>query len=310
MKRKLIGQGAGGVTVTLPINWIRECSLEPGSEVDVSQVDAGILISGTGIKKEKALHLDLSPYDHRMILNFLNQSYRLGYDTLILTYTTEAQYQSIAKITTDTLLGFEIVEKKPKSCVLQNIAEPDPEKFEIILRKIFLQILDLSEKVAADLKTNTLSLPSITESKQQIDKLTNYTRRTLMRTKSNDPKSTLLYSIISQLSLVSHAYYYMYQYAYDKKKKLSPELQFYLIGINQMLRTYYDAFYAKDFKKLSFISKMRDEFMQQNITLLEKSTPNTAVFIASMREIIRAIHICLPFSVGYWLDEKKINENK
>ena len=122
MKRKLIGQGAGGVTVTLPINWIREFSLEPGSEVDVSQVDAGILISGVGLKKEKSLQLDLSPYDHRMILNFLNQSYRLGYDTLILTYTTEAQYQSIAKITTDTLLGFEIVEKKPKSCVLQKAA--------------------------------------------------------------------------------------------------------------------------------------------------------------------------------------------
>jgi len=305
MKRKLIGQGAGGVTVTLPINWIREFSLEPGSEVDVSQVDAGILISGVGLKKEKSLQLDLSPYDHRMILNFLNQAYRLGYDTITITYATDQQYHSITQITKETMLGFEIVEHKPKSCTLQNIAEPDPEKFNIILRKIFLQILDLSEKVTQDLKTNKLSLSAITESKHQIDKLTNYTRRTLMRTKSNDPKSTLLYSIISQLSLVSHAYYYMYHYAYDKKKKLSPELQFYLVGINQMLRTYYDAFYAKDFKKLSFISKMRDEYLAQNITLLEKSTPSTAVFIASLREIIRAIHICLPFSVGYWLDEEK-----
>ncbi len=310
MKRKLIGQGAGGVTVTLPINWIRECSLEPGSEVDVSQVDAGILISGVGIKQEKFLHLDLSPYEHRMILNFLNQSYRLGYDTLTLQYTTEDQYQSIKTITQNTLLGFEIVEHKTlnpkqKQLILQNIAEPDPEKFDIILRKIFLQIIDLAQNITQDLKTNHLSLPQIHESKNQIDKLTNYTRRTIIRQKVGGEKVVLLYSIITQLSLICHAYYYMYQYSSEKKKKLSPELQFYLIGINQMFRTYYDAFYAKDLKKLSFISKMHDELTNQNTILLEKSTPNTAVFIASMREIIRAIHICLPFSVGYWLDETK-----
>ncbi len=305
MKRKLIGQGAGGITLTLPINWLRAHNLEAGTEIDLTETDQGLLITAQSISKEKNITLDLSIYDKRMILSFLNQSYRLGYDNLQITYATQDQYQAISEITKETLLGFEIVEHKKNTCLLQNIAEPDPEKFDTILRKIFLQILDLSEKVTADLKTAKLSLSSITESKNQIDKLTNYTRRTLMRTKSNNPKSTLLYSIISQLSLVSHAYYYMYQYAVEKKKKLSPELQFYLIGINQMFRTYYDAFYAKDMNKLSFISKMRDEFMQQNITLLEKSTPNTAVFIASMREIIRAIHICLPFSVGYWLDEQK-----
>ncbi len=310
MKRKLIGQGVGGITVTLPINWARECSLEPGSEVDLTQVDTGILITGLGIQKEKALSLDVRPYDARMILNFLNQSYRLGYDTITVQYTTPDQYQTIKTITQNTLLGFEIVEHKTltpnqKQLLLQNIAEPDPEKFDIILRKIFLQIIDLAQNITQDLKTNHLSLPQILESKNQIDKLTNYTRRTIIRQKVGGEKAILLYSIITQLSLICHAYYYMYQYALEKKKKLSTELQFYLIGINHLFRTYYDAFYAKDLAKLSQISKMRDELTLQNTILLEKSTPNTAIFLAQMRELIRAIHICLPFSVGYWLDEER-----
>jgi len=201
-------------------------------------------------------------------------------------------------------LGFEIVENKNHQCTVQNIAEPDAEKFEIILRKIFLQILDMAEKVIDDFKINTLSKQAIEDYKLQIDKLTNYTRRTIIRVRYGGNKSVLLYSIISQLSLISHAYYYMYLYITDKKKKIAPELLFALTGINQMFRNYYDAFYAKDFKRLSLISKLKDEFGAQNITLLEKSTGNTAVLIAHMCEIIRAIHMCLPFSIGYWLEEE------
>ncbi|MBI2662623.1 hypothetical protein HYX11_04150 [Candidatus Woesearchaeota archaeon] len=304
MKRKLIGQGAGGITVTLPINWVRNYSLIPGAEVDVSEIDEGVLISAVKNKKEKIITLDLKDYDQRMILNFLNQSYRLGYDTLNLTYSSEAQYQIILETTKETLLGFEIVEHKKNNCILQNISEPDPEKFAIILKKLFLQLIDLSEKVTEDFKTNKLSLHDLDETKSQIDKLTNYCRRTILRTPSREIKSILLYSIISQLSLVNHAYYYMYQYAYAKKKKLNPELQFYLIGINQMFHTYYDAFYAKDFNQLSLISKFREQLMGQNQTLFEKSTPNTVMFISYMREIIRAIHLCLPLSIGYWLGEE------
>jgi phosphate uptake regulator len=308
MKRKLIGQGAGGVTVTLPINWVREYSLEPGSEVDVKQVDAGILISGITLKKEKTISLNLSEYDSRMILNFLNQAYRLGYDTISLHYKTPPQYQTIKEITQNTLLGFEIIENKQLQCTLQNIAEPDPEKFETILRKIFLQILELANQTIEDCKNHKYNPHLIEEAKQQIDKLTNYTRRTIIRQKIGGDKSSLLYSIVSQLSLVSHAYYYMYQYAKDMKKRVSPELLFYLTGITQMLHTYYEAFYEKDMKKLSFISKMRDEFMQQNRQLLEKSTPQTALFIAHIRELLRAIHMCLPFTIGYYLEEKKEKE--
>lgn len=305
MRRKLIGQGVGGVTVTLPINWVRDFSLNPGSEVDVLETNEGILVQAVHSKKEKSITLDLREYDRRMILNFLNQSYRLGYDSIHITYKNEEQYSTITEITKNTLLGFEIVENKNYHCTLQNIAEPDVDKFEVILRKIFLQIMEMAEKIIEDFRKNVLSKQSIEEYKLQIDKLTNYTRRTIIRTKYGGNKSILLYSIISQLSLISHAYYYIYQYSIDKKKKLSSELLFCLIGITQMFRTYYEAFYAKDLKKLSQLSKLKDEFMAQNTTLLEKSTPSTAVFLSHMREIIRLTHMCMPFSLGYWLEDQE-----
>ncbi len=303
MKRKLIGQGAGGITVTLPINWVREFSLQAGTEVDLSQTDQGILISAAKIKTPKTLTLDLREYDSRMILNFLNQAYRLGYDTLQIQYATPSQYTAIAQITRNTLLGFEIVEHKPSHITLQNIAEPDAEKFDIILRKIFLQILELASHVTDAFKNPLLNQSLIEEYKIQIDKLTNYSRRTIIKTSSGGDKSVLLYSILSQLSLVSHAYYYMYTYSLSKKKKLSPELLFTLTGINHMFREYYEAFYSQDIKRLARISQFKDEFTKQNLELFEKSTPNTVIFLAHMREIIRSIHMCLPFSVGYWLGE-------
>ncbi|MEK6922122.1 MAG: hypothetical protein AABX82_09590, partial [Nanoarchaeota archaeon] len=219
MKRKLIKQGAGGFTVTLPINWIREHNLKQSDEVESEETEEGILISSGIKKKEKSIELDITKYDKRMLLNLLNQSYRLGYDTIRVQYNTQEQATWIEEMTA-TLLGFEVVEKKKNLCILQNIAEPDEEKFEIILRKIFLQILELSEKVKESMEKKVYHENEIIGVKEQIDKLTNYCRRAIIR-KRRDAKTALVYGIITQLSLISHSYIYLSLYAAKKKYKIS-----------------------------------------------------------------------------------------
>ncbi|MEK6868436.1 MAG: hypothetical protein AABX98_06450, partial [Nanoarchaeota archaeon] len=115
MKRKLIKQGAGGFTVTLPINWIREHNLKQSDEVESEETEEGILISSGIKKKEKSIELDITKYDKRMLLNLLNQSYRLGYDTIRVQYNTQEQATWIEEMTA-TLLGLGYPLRQPRSC--------------------------------------------------------------------------------------------------------------------------------------------------------------------------------------------------
>src|SRR3989338_4106906 len=109
MQRKLIKQGDGALTITLPRKWTKEKNLEAQHVVDITETEEGLLLSAIGKKKEKTITLDVSEYNTRMIMNIIYQSYRLGFDTIQLSFTAEEHYNEIQNIT-KTLIGFEIVE--------------------------------------------------------------------------------------------------------------------------------------------------------------------------------------------------------
>ncbi|MFA6888095.1 MAG: AbrB/MazE/SpoVT family DNA-binding domain-containing protein [Candidatus Woesearchaeota archaeon] len=301
MKRKLIKQGLGAVTITLPIQWVKERNLSAGTEVDVNETDEGILISSQFLKKEKAITVDVSSYNDRMIMNMIYQSYRLGYDTIILLFANEEQYEAIQRIT-PTLIGFEITERKQNSCVLQNIAEPNEDKFEIMLRKIFLQTLQFSEEIKNYLTTGNSEKKFIDE-KLQIDKLTNYARRAIIRTKQGGNKASLLYEIVSKLSIISHGYFYLYEYVHKTKKKrvFEKRISEHLTKTNNLLKKYYDAFYKKDLDELYKIGAEKIELFKENNILLESSKGEICVMLSYIREIIRNIQLIATATIGFAL---------
>jgi len=292
MQRKLIKQGDGALTVTLPKKWTKEKNLEAHDIVDIDETEDGIVISAVGKKKEKTITVDVSEYNTRMIMNIIYQSYRLGFDTISLSFAHEEQYEAIQEVT-KTLIGFEVVEKNKNKCTLQNIAEPDETKFEVMLRKIFLQIIQLSEDIVNNFDKNILK--QINETKLQVDKLTNYARRAVIR--SN--KSSLLYEIIAKLSVISHGYVYLYQYSVNKKLKKLGIIIEHISEANKLMRTYYDAFYKKDFKLLYEIGVTKTKLFQKNDELLEKG--KDAVVLSYIREIIRNVQLNATVTIGYLL---------
>lgn len=300
MKRKIIRQGDGGFTVTLPVAWIRDRELQAGDEVECTEAEQGLLLASPQGKQETSLHLDLSSFDDRMILNLLNQGYRLGYDVISATFQSPEQYACVER-TMPMLLGFEIVEKDKYHCILQNIAEPDQEKFEMILRKLFLQLLWLSERVVQNVAAVEFKRGEYASAKLQIDKLTNFLRRTVIRTHYGGKKAALLYSVITQLSLIGHSYVYLYEYVADQKTVVSLRTKEHLSQIHSLLQNYYDAFYKKDLSLLSQIGKQKITLFKQNDLLLEKGKGRELVVLSYARETIRTIHMATPATIGYFL---------
>ncbi len=297
MKRKLIKQGQGGYTITLPINWIREFNLKPGAEINLNETEEGLLLSAQLAKRERSIDLDITTHTNRMILNLLNQSYRLGYD--IINIKCKDNQKEIIEEITNTLLGFEITETKKSFCTIQNIAEPDAEKFEIILRKMFLQVLAFSEEITKSIGKKTIL--ETNKTKASIDKLTNYLRRTIIRSHYGGNKSAFLYTIISKQSLISHSYFYLYQYYLDHKPTIQKENFKHFQQTTELVRKFYEAYYRKDLHLLAKIDLKKSELFNTNNQLLAKNKGHQNILLTHAKEIIRLTQMSSTFATGYYL---------
>ncbi len=138
MKRKLIKQGLGGVTVTLPIKWIRQLNLDAGAEVEVNETDQGILISSQALeRKKKTKELFLKKEEQGRLRTILSSLYRQGYDEISLNFETPFQLNEITKIV-ESLLGYIITEQTDKKITIKNAFKDNFEEINMAINKMFV----------------------------------------------------------------------------------------------------------------------------------------------------------------------------
>lgn len=294
MRRKIIKQGNNSYTITLPIDWIRDEELKEGSEVEIERENSQLNISLTKEARriQNKISLDLKDYNNRTIINILNQTYRKGYDLIVLNYHNKEQLESI-KNNVKELFGFEIVDIKNNECILQNIAEPSGEKFDVILRKVFLIIKESSGEIFNELKNNKAeNIKKLEEEKKTFDNYTNLCRRLIIRDKIKGKDSYSLLIIVSRLSLIYHAYYYMYKAISNKKINLNEGIITLLSETNKMFDLFNDAFYKKDLETANKIGILKDKLLYSNLySLLRKSKGEDNIVLYHLGEIIRLIHL-------------------
>ena|SRR3989338_841745 len=308
MKRKIIRLGQATYVMSLPSKWIRESNLNKGDYIEVEEKDGNLIISTQKAAQRTEVTLDLHNFNERTIQNVLNQTYRKGFDVIRLKYATSEQLKSVRRITKETLLGFEVVKEEKGFCTLENIAEPSVEKYDVILRKLFLVIKNEAEEIILEVKEGTLTNQARRdEIKNNVDNYTNFIRRLIIKYKIQGAKdSYLLFYAISLLSLIHHGYYYLYQYLGEKKNiHLSAETKHVFQKVNELFTTYYAAFYKNDYTLAHQISVDRKKIMQQEIyPLLEAHKGIENVVLSCLNEIMRMIHLSSTAIFGLAAKEK------
>ena len=297
MRRKIIKQGNNSYTLTLPISWIRERKLDSGGEVEMHQEDNNLYISlPTDVRRTKnEIQVDANDFNERTMRNILNQFYRKGYDKIQITSVTREQLEDIRKITKNTLLGFEVTHESSSECTVQKVAEPSGDSFDAILRKIFLYILDDSQQILEEFtKKNLEGLKEKTRNKEAIDDYTNLCRRLIIEEKIGGTKNSyFLFSIVSRLSLIYHAYYYLYKFVTSQKNlSLEAESLNFLKNTNEMFTLFYEAFYRKDINKAHKLGTLKDKLIYGDFySLVQKKKGPENVALHHVAEIVRLIHM-------------------
>ncbi|MFC1728093.1 AbrB/MazE/SpoVT family DNA-binding domain-containing protein [Nanoarchaeota archaeon] len=270
--RKLIKFGNSSSVVSLPKSWVDKNNLKKGDLVTLDEQEGNLLLTPKFIdseRKPEEIELCLDGLDRTSIMYLIRSVYRKGYDVIRITFNNQTcphyregknnRVVSVIHEEVNRLTGVEITGQKENSCIVRSITEPSPKEFEIVLRRLFLLLMDASDDLMTGVKTTDKALiETIYEKHNTISKFVSYCLRVINKGKFEDKKNAFfMYHIIANLDKITDSLKFCARKVADYSKPLKTETIELLLLVIQSWRDYYDFFYKFDIKKVDKLSKDR-----------------------------------------------------
>lgn len=290
MKRTLIPQGKGGLTMYVPKEWTDLRRLSAGDSVTLEKSGGNLILSAEQ-KGRKEITLEINQDNRHDLSILLTHAYRKGYDCITLS-STSLNVAEITKVVKEKLLGFEIVGKEETKIVLENISEPSENKYDLLLRRVLLILRDTLETLVTNAEKGEFNkMKEIEELKSEQDRLLLFCKRMLANVRyEEDP--LVEWELLTFITHIQHAIYYAYSYCAESVKKLDRST----IDLLKDLLSYYSLFEVaiikNDVESVHLINSQKKKYQfGKCIELLEESKGTETVLLSYCREIFRLMQI-------------------
>ncbi len=295
MKRKVIKQGNGTLTLTLPKDWTKKVKLNGGDELDVTESEAGLLVHSPSVTGKGKIQIDATGYNERVTRLVLSAAHKSGYDEIEIIYDNPEIIKVAHELVKELYLGFSIVEQTQKRCVLKAIASDKVEDFENVLRRAFLVALsmaDTSLEMIKDKKFDDLS--TLVPLEHFNNQLTNFCERALNK-KAYKNGSCFYYVVAWNLEKVCDNYKYIADHRDLVKGAICKRILDLYKEVNEFFRQFYEIFYKFDVMELVKLTEKGKSLLKE----LHKVKNLTEYEIIIMHYLMMVVMQCLDFSASY-----------
>ncbi|MGV8086967.1 MAG: AbrB/MazE/SpoVT family DNA-binding domain-containing protein [Candidatus Woesearchaeota archaeon] len=240
MRRRLIKQGMGGLTLSLPINWIRARNLKAGDEINIIEESDKLILNGTG-ESFKVKKILLFSDNKHLLRTLLSAYYRQGYYEVSLEFKEKQPFKLMQDIVS-SLRGYDIVSQEKHICIVRDMARDDHESSIILTTKLFQQINLLYTEIY------TLLISGKTEYdililRDNIMKNRDYVQRIIKI--ENEEYAYELYVLVHAMEKISGEYFHL------KDNRYKPEQLKELSKLNEYFNDAYRIFNKKNFSEAS-----------------------------------------------------------
>lgn len=323
MKRKIIKQGHNTLTVTLPSEWTRKLNLNAGDEVDIFQNNGSLTINGKQHSGLKTTTIDITGLRIPMVWRFFQSAYREGYDEIKIIYDKtkrdqESAYNYYASQFSYTRLGEKPLKKTPLDmitelvnrfigiaiidngenyCTIREMGEMSSKEFDNSLRRIFLLILEVFDKVIELLKNNQVGDISICKTLHamdiNIDRFIDYCCR--INNKINDSSfqknKPLIFSTLFLLELLGDEFKYIGNHLSHTKSKVNDIVDF-AESVKKHFELYYHTFYKFDKQEVMKFGENDFKIYNDHFAIKESKNRDTNSIIKHFMQISK-LTFCL-----------------
>ena len=294
------------MTLTLPSDWVKKLNLKAGDELDLTERDNTLMINGYENLKDKCTIIDITDFTVPLLWRFFQGAYRSGCDEIKITfnpdkkfyedvyhyYTTQFDYtelgekmpqkSAIAMIQglVDRFIGLGITETGKNYCIIKEMGEITTKEFENSLRRIFLVILHMFDRMIAAIKNDEIKNVDLCKEFHtidlNIDRLVDYCCRILnkINTSFSESKKMLLFSTLYILELIGDEFKYIGRHLALTKKTVKDTLPLAEM-VKEHFNCYYELFYKfnreaalkfgkSDFDTYSKHFKVKDELRRHS----------------------------------------------
>jgi antitoxin component of MazEF toxin-antitoxin module len=274
MKRKIIKQGHNTLTLTLPSDWTKKLNMKAGDEVDVHERDSSLIINGYEKNKEKKAEIDITNFTIPLLWRFFQSAYRSGANEIKVTfdpnkkqyedafhfYTTQFDYSKLGEkippkppiamiqSVVDRFIGMGIIETGKNYCIIKEMGEPSIKEFENSLRRVFLVILEMFERVIEAIEKDEIGDSNLCKEIHTIDlgtdRFVDYCRiLNQLSTSFSDSRKMLLFSSLFILELVGDEFKYIGKHLALSKKSVKD-----VASLAEIVKSYFETYYHLFYK--------------------------------------------------------------
>ena len=275
MKRKIIKQGHNTLTMTLPRDWVSKLNLNAGDEVDVLERENALVINGHQNLKQKKVEVDITDFTLPLLWRYFQSTYRAGcdeirikfdpnkkkYDDAFHFYTTQFEYQklgekipqkpAIAMIQelVDRFIGMAIMESGEGYCVIKEMGEVSKKEFDNSLRRIFLVLLQLFDRVIEAIEKNEVNDAGLCKEIHTIDlnvdKFVDYCGRILNKVVDSvlEDQKPLMFSTLFLLELLGDEFKYIGKHLAFSDKPVKE-----VLNVAKLVKEHFELYYALFYK--------------------------------------------------------------
>jgi hypothetical protein len=277
MKRRIIKQGHNTLTMTLPSDWVSKLNIQPGDELDVYENSGSLVVNGHQNGEGKTAIIDINGLSIPMLWRFFQSAYREGYDEMKLIYDSKKKsyegvynyyasqfdYSRLGEIPhekpavnmiqdlVDRFIGIAVIDHGEGYCTIKEMGELTGKEFDNSLRRIFLLILELFDKIIDLIKYNNIGDMGICKTIHamdiNVDRFIDYCCRinNKIQDSSFQKNKPLTFSTLFLLELLGDEFKYIGNHLARSKKKVDEILPF-AETIKEHFEMYYHLFYKFD----------------------------------------------------------------
>jgi hypothetical protein len=203
MRRKLIKQGLGGVTLSLPIKWIRNNNLTPGDEISLEEEENKLILSNVGKKGIKKKEFNIEITDKKHLRSIISSTYKTGCTEIILKSNKKVPLKQINEIIS-SFTGLELVDQSEKSVTIKSFILTDEQGIE----KLMIKMFQITQSIASSFVDKNSDL-EYTKNLALINmrKLRDHCLRTININRYGGDKTYDYYDLVTVLEKLSSEFY-------------------------------------------------------------------------------------------------------
>ncbi len=301
IKRSVIQIANSTQLISLPRKWSQKYGVKKGDELEIEENGSKLLIGTEKIPDLGSIEVDITGLDRDSFMFLIRILYIKGYDEIKLNFNNPVidhhrlnkKVKVISEIHTEVnrLSGIEVIQQRENFCLLKVLSESSIKDFDVMLRRIFLLIIDASDDLVKGATSGDKYLvESMEEKHNSITKFIANNLRLLNKTGHPNHKNTyLFYHIIESLDHINDILKESARDIVESNIKISKNCDNILNRINISLQQFNVLFYKFDFKLIEKLSFERYAILDDIKKFSKKLTNDEIKLLMNMERIVEEI---------------------